>query len=34
MQRFEHGGDVYTHPGVVDFSASLNPVCHRVLRGG
>ncbi len=26
MQRFEHGGDVYTHPGVVDFSASLNPL--------
>lgn len=26
MERFEHGGDVYAHPGVVDFSASLNPL--------
>ena len=26
MKRFEHGGDIYTHPGVVDFSASLNPL--------
>ena len=26
MERFEHGGDVYSHPGVVDFSASLNPL--------
>ena len=26
MQRFEHGGDVYTHPGALDFSASLNPL--------
>jgi threonine-phosphate decarboxylase len=26
VKRFEHGGDIYTHPGVVDFSASLNPL--------
>lgn len=26
MKRFEHGGDIYTHPCVVDFSASLNPL--------
>lgn len=26
MRRFEHGGDVYTHTGVVDFSANLNPL--------
>lgn len=26
MERFEHGGDTYGHPGVVDFSASLNPL--------
>lgn len=26
MERFEHGGDVYGHPGVADFSASLNPL--------
>lgn len=24
--RFEHGGNVYAHPGCVDFSASLNPL--------
>ena len=26
MGRFDHGGDVYTHEGVLDFSASLNPL--------
>ncbi len=26
MTRFEHGGDVYTHEGVVDFSANINPL--------
>lgn len=26
MERFEHGGDIYAHPGVLDFSASLNPL--------
>ena len=26
MARFEHGGDVYTHEGVVDFSANINPL--------
>lgn len=26
MRRFEHGGDIYTHPGVLDFSANLNPL--------
>ena len=26
MERFEHGGDIYTHKGVVDFSASINPL--------
>lgn len=26
MERFEHGGDVYGHPGALDFSASLNPL--------
>ena len=26
MERFEHGGDTYAHPGVLDFSASLNPL--------
>lgn len=26
MERFEHGGDLYTHPGVLDFSASINPL--------
>lgn len=25
MQRFEHGGDTYLHPEVLDFSANLNP---------
>lgn len=26
MRQFEHGGDIYTHAGVVDFSANLNPL--------
>lgn len=26
LKRFEHGGDIYTHPGLIDFSASLNPL--------
>ena len=26
MERFEHGGDVYTHKGVLDYSANLNPL--------
>ena len=26
MQRFEHGGDIYGHPGVIDFSANINPL--------
>ena len=26
MERFEHGGDIYTHVGVVDFSANINPL--------
>lgn len=26
MERFEHGGDIYSHEGVVDFSASINPL--------
>ena len=26
MRRFEHGGDVYAHPGALDFSANLNPL--------
>ena len=26
MERFEHGGNVHAHPGVLDFSASLNPL--------
>lgn len=26
MKRFEHGGDIYTHVGVVDFSANINPL--------
>ncbi|MBQ9005800.1 MAG: aminotransferase class I/II-fold pyridoxal phosphate-dependent enzyme [Atopobiaceae bacterium] len=26
MRRFEHGGDIYTHPGVLDFSANINPM--------
>ena len=26
MKRFEHGGDIYTHRGVIDFSANLNPL--------
>lgn len=26
MRRFEHGGDVYAHADVVDFSANLNPL--------
>lgn len=25
MERFEHGGDIYTHEGVLDYSANLNP---------
>ena len=25
-RRFEHGGNVYAHPGCVDFSANLNPL--------
>lgn len=39
MERFEHGGDIYAHPGVLDFSASLNPCgiperVRTVLREG
>ena len=39
MRRFEHGGNVYAHPGVLDFSASLNPLgmpplARRVLVEG
>ena len=26
MARFEHGGDIYSHPGAVDFSANVNPL--------
>ena len=26
MRRFEHGGNVWAHPGCLDFSASLNPL--------
>ena len=26
MERFEHGGDTYALPGVLDFSASVNPL--------
>lgn len=26
MDRFEHGGRAFAHPGVLDFSASLNPL--------
>lgn len=26
MKRFEHGGDVFEHPGTLDFSASINPL--------
>ena len=26
MRRFEHGGDIYRHPGTLDFSANLNPL--------
>ncbi|MBQ9068664.1 MAG: aminotransferase class I/II-fold pyridoxal phosphate-dependent enzyme [Eggerthellaceae bacterium] len=26
MDRFEHGGDVYTHAGALDYSANLNPL--------
>ena len=26
VERFEHGGDIYTHKGVLDFSASINPL--------
>ena len=26
MRRFVHGGDIYAHPGALDFSASLNPL--------
>lgn len=26
MSRFEHGGNVYAHPGALDFSANLNPL--------
>lgn len=26
MERFEHGGDVYSHEGAVDFSANVNPL--------
>lgn len=26
MKRFEHGGNVYAHPGCLDFSANLNPL--------
>ena len=25
MDRFEHGGDIYRHAGVIDYSANLNP---------
>lgn len=26
MGRFEHGGDIYAHEGVLDFSANINPL--------
>lgn len=26
MGRFEHGGDIYTHEGAIDFSANINPL--------
>ena len=26
MSRFEHGGDIYAHEGVLDFSANVNPL--------
>ena len=26
MERYEHGGNIYAHPGCVDFSANLNPL--------
>lgn len=38
MGRFDHGGDTYGHPGVVDFSANVNPLgmpqaAREVLAG-
>ena len=26
MRRFEHGGDIYSHEHIIDFSANLNPL--------
>ena len=26
MKQLVHGGDIYRHPGVLDFSANLNPL--------
>ena len=26
MKSYVHGGDVYRHPGVLDFSANINPL--------
>jgi len=39
MERYEHGGNVYAHPGCVDFSANLNPLgmpvaAREALRAG
>ena len=39
MERFEHGGDTYALPGVLDFSASVNPLglpqgAAEALRAG
>ena len=39
MRRFEHGGNIYAHEGVVDFSANLNPlgmpqIARDALSGG
>ena len=26
MKKYVHGGDIYRHPGVTDFSANINPL--------
>ncbi len=36
MVKSVHGGDVYRHPGVIDFSSNMNPLGtpERVIRAG
>ncbi len=34
MKEYIHGGDIYRHPDVLDYSANINPLGHRTWSSG